>query len=69
MEKTYIVTVNSKYRDLETFAKVYDAKEITRCRECRHCVTEGEERLCHGICGEITVVYPDGFCAWGERGE
>ena len=42
-------------------------ERIVRCRDCRRAFEERGDLWCRGIVGP--PVEPDGFCAWGERGE
>lgn len=42
-------------------------ERIVRCRDCRRSFEERGELWCRGIVGP--PIEPDGFCAWGERGE
>lgn len=42
-------------------------EHIVRCRDCRRSFEERGELWCRGIVGP--PVEPDGFCAWGERGD
>lgn len=49
--------------------------ELVRCRDCKHCLTDGEGRyLTDGegryVCMSLRyTTTPDGYCAWGERKE
>ena len=60
----------------------YTGEEIVRCRDCKHArimrpldwrtgkpSTVIEEWYCswHSNAEGASEVYPDGFCAWGER--
>ncbi|OUO32276.1 hypothetical protein [Olsenella sp. An293] len=40
---------------------------VVRCRDCRRSFEERGELWCRGIVGP--PIEPEGFCAWGERGE
>lgn len=48
-------------------------EEIVRCRDCKHYNDQepgGEIGTCNlGLedTGLVSIVEPDGFCAWGER--
>lgn len=42
-------------------------ERVVRCRDCRRSFEERGELWCRGIVGP--PIEPDGFCAWGERGE
>lgn len=53
-------------------------EEIVRCRDCARYVPQGTFRLNNGITNKATCevirgfvvqINPDGFCAWGERGD
>lgn len=41
--------------------------ELVRCKECGHCLTDGEGRY---VCASLRcTTTPDGYCAWGEKRE
>lgn len=45
-------------------------ERIVRCRDCKHAIMsyqDGYPRCAGPMVAEATLVYPDGFCAWGEE--
>ena len=64
-----------KNLDIDTFSKNSLRDEIVRCRDCVHYIDTPRRgsRCVHWMtldCFENPIpseVYPDGFCAWGER--
>ena len=50
--------------------------KVVRCRDCKHYTPQGaitfldysrNEAFCEYIRGYMLQIWPDGFCAWGER--
>lgn len=41
--------------------------ELVRCRDCKHCLTDGEGRY---VCMSLHyTTTPDGYCAWAKKRE
>lgn len=53
---------------VDTTDGIYNARttgELVRCRDCEHCVTDGEGRY---VCASHRcTTTPDGYCSWAER--
>lgn len=68
----YVCELTNDYPGIEFGDEDYSGtcerrERIVRCRDCRRSFEERGELWCRGIVGP--PVEPDGFCAWGERGE
>lgn len=63
----YVVRVDESRADIMGNMPCERRERIVRCRDCRRSFEERGELWCRGIVGP--PVEPDGFCAWGERGE
>lgn len=53
-----------------TEQRAYRRERVVRCRDCKHWrrPTDRERSRCTGVMAFVEPT-PNGFCAWGERGE
>ena len=62
------VAVEAEFKDGRVVRYPQEIRErVVRCRDCQRSFEERGELWCRGIVGP--PIEPDGFCAWGERGE
>lgn len=65
----YVTEFNWDDVDIEGNAMYCARERVVRCRDCLF-AKDGGVRCGHFLdeCGDgPALVYPDGFCAWGER--
>lgn len=69
----YIITVDEVKADFEGNIPISAKQEVVRCRDCKHYNDQepgGEIGTCNLGLEELdllSIVEPDGFCAWAER--
>jgi len=54
---------------LTDVCKAMDSAQIVRCRDCRFSPDDGQTCERDGDEFNVTLVRPDGFCAWGTKTE